>query len=67
MKKSEQVVQSLLAKGCRELPSPSRKYRKFTHPRGPDIFYFIGKAGALRAGKNASSSISLTSHFAGSR
>ena len=41
-----------------ELPSKNR-YRKFTGS-GPDSFYWVGKNGAVRAGKNASGSVSLT-------
>jgi len=41
-----------------ELPSKNR-YRKFTGS-SPDSFYWVGKNGAVRAGKNISNSISLT-------
>lgn len=58
MKKSEKVINLLLEKGCKEIVSKS-KYRQFTRP-GRDDFYFVGKAGALRAGKIASNTISLT-------
>lgn len=42
----------------KELPSKNR-YRKFTGS-GPGSFYWIGKNGAMRAGPNASNSVSLT-------
>lgn len=42
----------------KELPSKNR-YRKFTTSR-PESFYWVGKAGTIRAGKNPSNSVSLT-------
>jgi len=42
----------------RELPSKNR-YRKFTGS-AINSFYWVGKNGAVRAGKNPSNSISLT-------
>ena len=42
----------------RELPSKN-KYRKFPGSR-EDSFYWVGKAGAVRAGRNISNSVSLT-------
>jgi len=46
---------------CVEIRSKS-KYRQFSRSIDPLSYYFIGKAGAVRAGKNASNSISLTNH-----
>lgn len=61
MKKSDKVMNWLTARGARELPSTSKKYRKFTYPPGqPGDFAFVGKAGALRVGPNVTKSISLT-------
>lgn len=45
-----------------ELKSTSRKYRKFSG-REEGHFYFVGKAGAVRSGKNASNSYSITAQF----
>ena len=59
MKVSEKIIEHLLQKGCKEIPCKSKKYRRFTRPDRND-FYFVGKAGALRAGKIVSKSISLT-------
>ena len=41
-----------------ELPS-TNKYRKFTTSR-PESFYWVGNAGACRAGRISSDSVSLT-------
>lgn len=59
MTKQEQIVKMLEAKGCRPVRSTSVKYLKFTRP-GSDTFYWVGKNGALRAGKTVADSISLT-------
>jgi len=56
--KSEKIIKYLIEKGCVEVKSRS-KYRQFKRP-GRDDFYFVGKNGALRAGKNASNSVSLS-------
>ena len=45
-----------------ELPSKSRKYRKFDSSR-KDMFYWVGKAGGVRVGRTASEAISITRHF----
>ena len=57
--KENKVIEILLAKGCKEIESKSRKYRKFDRPDKTD-FYFVGHNGALRAGKNIGDSVSLT-------
>jgi len=49
----------LIADGNKEVKSRSRKYRTFERANRPGYFYFVGKKGALRTGKNASSSISI--------
>ena len=56
--KANKVIEMLLAKGCKEVKGRS-KYRTFERPDGTD-FYFVGRNGALRAGKSASKSVSLT-------
>jgi len=43
-----------------EVPSNSRKYRKF-EKGGKSSYFFVGRNGAVRAGKSISNSISLTS------
>ena len=64
MKKADIIIEHLKSKGSKELPSTSRKYRKFTHPTRENAFYWVGKSGALRAGRTAGDSISLTHyHF----
>ena len=63
MTKTERVIR-LLTVGLKktELKNNSRKYRKFTG-RDSEHFYFVGKSAAVRSGKNASNSISITSLF----
>lgn len=57
--KAERVIAHLLATGASELPSRSRKYRTFSHPK-PGRLYFVGKCGALRAGASLTDSVSLS-------
>lgn len=45
--------------GLQELPRTSR-YRKFARDNESKLFYFVGKQGALRRGRNVVSSVSLT-------
>ena len=56
--RADNIVEWLVSKGCKEIKSRS-KYRQFSIPDRTS-FYFVGKNGALRAGKNASESVSLT-------
>lgn len=58
-KRAEQIINYLLEKGCKEVPCKPRKYRQFARS-DKDGFYFVGKSGALRAGKVAGKSVSLT-------
>ena len=60
MKKSDQVIEYVKSQGGVEIPSTSRKYRKFTRP-GELRFYWVGKSGALRIGPTIASSYSVTS------
>jgi hypothetical protein len=56
---TDRVVRFLVeAIKMKEVPSRS-KYRQFSSPR-PGRFYFVGKAGAVRAGRTASDSVSIT-------
>jgi hypothetical protein len=61
--KQQRVVRALLAAGSSEVAATSRKYRQFTRLSIGEhySYYFVGKAGALRAGSCASKSISLES------
>lgn len=43
MKKSEKIINYLIENGCKEVKTTSSKYRKFSLPKFPDIFYFVGK------------------------
>jgi hypothetical protein len=61
--KREKVVALLLDRGCAEVESNSRKYRTFKSPNSADKYYFVGRKGALRFGKNVSNSSSLTRHL----
>lgn len=60
---TDRVVRYLTeARNMREIPLKSR-YRKFVHTRSCDKAqspYFVGSNGAVRTGKNSSSSISIT-------
>jgi len=64
MTKQEAIVVMLTERGCVEVPATSRfaKYRKFSRPNR-DTFYFVGRKGALRKGRNISSSVSLTAYL----
>ena len=57
--KQEKGAQMLLKRGFTELPGKSKKYRVFKNPKREDTLYFLGKRGAIRAGKNISSSYSI--------
>jgi hypothetical protein len=51
--------------GMEELESISAKYRKFQSKGSKErgTFYFLGKSGGVRVGKNISNSISISSHI----
>lgn len=53
---AERLVEALKARGLTEVKSPSRKYRAFITPQAPGLFYFVGKAGALRTGQTVTKS-----------
>jgi len=57
--KQDTIARFLTLKGYQEGPCKSRKYRQFTKP-DYHWSYFLGKAGAVRKGKTASSSISVS-------
>jgi hypothetical protein len=54
---AERLAAGLVQIGFHEVPSKSKKYREFNQPGFRK--YFIGKAGALRAGDSASGSWSM--------
>lgn len=61
MTKAEKIIEKLKERNCIEIiPSKSRKYRQFKIP-DRDMFYWIGKHGGCRVGKNSSDSMSV--HF----
>ena len=61
--KRDRVIEHITGRGAVELESSSRKYRKFTRPEGGANrpYWFVGKSGALRTGRIASDSRSVTS------
>jgi len=63
--KTQRIIRYLLSKGSTEIiPSKSRKYRQFTFfDKRPDMFYWVGKSGAVRYGKNSSGSFSISHKF----
>ena len=60
MTKTERIINFLTA-GLKktEIPTNTRKYRKFTG-RNENHFYFVGRSGGVRSGRIASDSISIT-------
>ena len=59
----ERYIDALKAKGSVEVESKSRKYVTLTRPEQDGTFYFIGKSGAIRYGKNSSSSTAASPNF----
>jgi len=60
-KLQDRVARYLIeAKGFQEIPSTSRKYRKFMDPLNKGHFHFLGRNGAVRIGRTISGSRSLT-------
>lgn len=57
MTRQEIICQNLIQKGLKEVKGRTSKYRVFDRKDGQ--FYFVGKNGALRVGRNVSESISL--------
>lgn len=52
------IIDALEALGCKRVEGKTRRYVVLTKMRD-EGFYFVGKNGALRAGKNVTSSVSL--------
>lgn len=59
----EQYASALLSRGETEIHGRSSRYRVFTRSRHDDTFYFLGKAGALRAGRSVSHSTPTSETF----
>ena len=57
--KQQQVVAALVGRGCREVASGSKRYRKFANPDGRLPLY-VGKQGAVRIGRTVADSVSVT-------
>jgi hypothetical protein len=57
---AQKMVENLLKLGCKEVPCRSGKYRQFTRFDKEGEFFFVGVKGALRAGKVATKSITLS-------
>jgi hypothetical protein len=57
--KRERIIAALGTIGYTEVPSNSRKYRCLQSRRAGHT-YFVGKNGAVRAGKTISDSVSMT-------
>lgn len=54
----ERLAEALVKRGFREVQGRSTKFRSFT--KDDKLFYFVGKAGALRKGASVSDSFSHT-------
>lgn len=63
MSRQQKILDYLKARGCWEVVSPSRKYICLARNTFPGEFYFLGKNGAVRAGRTVSDSVSVTSYF----
>lgn len=63
----ERLIAGLQARGLARNPSPVARYTKLErlHPatKAPNGFWFVGPSGALRYGKNASTSFAVNEAF----
>ena len=57
MTRQDIICQKLARIRCKEVRGKTAKYRVFDRKNGQ--FYFVGKNGALRVGRNVSESVSL--------
>jgi len=55
----EKICEWLVGRGFEEVKPTTVKYRRFKS-RKEGFFYFVGKKGAVRAGRVVSSSLSIT-------
>lgn len=60
MTQREEIEGVLEAVGCRRITCRLSKYHVWSDPTRVGRYFFVGRNGALRAGKNATASISLT-------
>jgi hypothetical protein len=57
---TQAIINALLKRGYTEVSDTSRKYRAFVRPSDTEVMHiFIGKAGAVRRGRNITNSVSL--------
>lgn len=57
----DRYVEALKAQGSVVTPhQPSSKYTQLTRPNRDGTYYFVGRSGALRYGKNASDSFAAS-------
>lgn len=58
---ADKIAEYLEASGMVEIESPSQKFRRFKKKNeGRESFYWLGRKGAVRAGRTLSESISVT-------
>ena len=50
MNKIDRIAKGLIASGCIELTSNSKRYRKFQRPDKDARFFWLGKRGELKTG-----------------
>ena len=60
MTKQQTIIKYYELKGYKQIQSTSRKYITLEKPGQPDHKKFIGRNGAIRGGKNPSSSVSIS-------
>ena len=58
--KRDKIVAALLERGCEEMDCRSGKYRQFNRPEVEGSYLFVGKKGAVRVGRVATKSLSIT-------
>jgi hypothetical protein len=61
----ERYVAALEARGCRKVVAKTRKYVTLTRNMvdGKPTYYFVGKSGAVRYGRNATDSFAASDKF----
>ena len=55
----DKLFEVLTSMGSQVVLATSKKYQKLTVPGEPEMFYWLGKAGALRKGRTVSESYSM--------
>lgn len=61
--REEILVAYLTLLGNQPVHGKSHRYKVFENRKKPGSFYYVGKAGALRVGRNIESSASCTEHI----